>query len=350
MCFVLYALNSDITLQPPTWEVDDLPFYYCARPVAAVLNVNRDIAAYQPGGKLGEPAFVQSIEGPVRVAFDTSLTNTVPGSESNLEFRLNMLDGARLALVGDIGIQFPGPATQEIAIQDPVGHFARIVQFYKPKAKVQIVSECSGKIQQQWHSDLTLVQMMNFTLLVSDNTYAELFQRQLGALERVANASLRSENAQTLGIAKIRSILMNQMQVSPSLFRQADGSGVSRQTFASPAALTGLLKYMLATQPIFEQLLPVAGTLIFFCSSYSRIMTLGETGTLKHRFLDHKGILSAKTGTLSGVDALSGYIRSIYYEKMIFSIIVNNSALSAADVRKVIDKIAIYLAFTDPSC
>ncbi|MBD0394036.1 MAG: D-alanyl-D-alanine carboxypeptidase, partial [Microcoleus sp. C1-bin4] len=54
-------------------------------------------------------------------------------------------------------------------------------------------------------------------------------------------------------------------------------------------------------------------------------------------------ILQAKTGTLSGVSALSGYIEVPDYEPLVFSIIVNQSDLSAASMRSATDEIVLLL-------
>jgi len=73
----------------------------------------------------------------------------------------------------------------------------------------------------------------------------------------------------------------------------ADGSGVSRQDFVSPAFLAQLLQLMVNNTE-YRSLLPVAG----------------ESGTLADRFIGTaaQGIVQAKTGTLNGVNSLSGYL------------------------------------------
>jgi D-alanyl-D-alanine carboxypeptidase/D-alanyl-D-alanine-endopeptidase (penicillin-binding protein 4) len=71
----------------------------------------------------------------------------------------------------------------------------------------------------------------------------------------------------------------------------------------------------------------------------------GESGTLKNRFngTPNRVILQAKTGTLSGVSALSGYIEVANYEPLVFSIIVNQSDLSPAKLRSATDEIVLLL-------
>jgi D-alanyl-D-alanine carboxypeptidase/D-alanyl-D-alanine-endopeptidase (penicillin-binding protein 4) len=51
-----------------------------------------------------------------------------------------------------------------------------------------------------------------------------------------------------------------------------------------------------------------------------------------------------KTGTLSGIAALSGYLEVKDYQPLVISIIVNNSNLDNSTLRQAIDKIVLLLA------
>ena len=71
----------------------------------------------------------------------------------------------------------------------------------------------------------------------------------------------------------------------------------------------------------------------------------GISGTLENRFLNTpaQGIVQAKTGTVSGVVALSGYINPPNYEPLVFSIIVNQSDRPATTLRQAVDEIVLLL-------
>jgi len=62
-----------------------------------------------------------------------------------------------------------------------------------------------------------------------------------------------------------------------------------------------------------------------------------------------EGKVWAKTGSLSGVNALSGYVLNEQFPEkyLIFSIIVNGNALAGTQG---IDDIVVYLAEASPSC
>jgi D-alanyl-D-alanine carboxypeptidase/D-alanyl-D-alanine-endopeptidase (penicillin-binding protein 4) len=72
----------------------------------------------------------------------------------------------------------------------------------------------------------------------------------------------------------------------------------------------------------------------------------GKTGTLQGRFKDTvlEGKLRAKTGTLSGNSALSGYLDTENDGVIVFSIIVNGSDQNVSILRSGIDEIVLNLA------
>ena len=71
----------------------------------------------------------------------------------------------------------------------------------------------------------------------------------------------------------------------------------------------------------------------------------GISGTLKGRFQDSSavGIVQAKTGTLTGVSALAGYINPPNYQPLIFSITINQTNLFPQQLRQAIDEIVLLL-------
>jgi D-alanyl-D-alanine carboxypeptidase/D-alanyl-D-alanine-endopeptidase (penicillin-binding protein 4) len=79
----------------------------------------------------------------------------------------------------------------------------------------------------------------------------------------------------------------------------------------------------------FRSLLPIAGV----------------DGTLATRFGQVRAAheLQAKTGSLTHVNALSGYARSRRYGDVAFAIFVNNTPATNSEVRSVIDKIGLAL-------
>jgi serine-type D-Ala-D-Ala carboxypeptidase/endopeptidase (penicillin-binding protein 4) len=114
----------------------------------------------------------------------------------------------------------------------------------------------------------------------------------------------------------------------------ADGSGVSRYNLVSAELILGCLKFFFYRNPGLFNLL------------YSSFPVGGVDGTLKKRFIDTKAFnnVHAKTGTLSGVSSLSGYITSANQHMLAFSIILENYTEKSKYARTFIDRICELLA------
>ncbi|HYI95952.1 MAG TPA: D-alanyl-D-alanine carboxypeptidase/D-alanyl-D-alanine-endopeptidase [Bryobacteraceae bacterium] len=153
----------------------------------------------------------------------------------------------------------------------------------------------------------------------SQNLHAEIVllevsRARLGVGSREASLIEMKEFLKEIGIADRQYNLL-------------DGSGLSRQTLLTPMTIIKLLLYMYGTKHRDDWIstLPVGG----------------KDGTLAKRFARAASAakVRAKTGSISHVNALSGYAG-----KYAFSILVNNSNLQAGPVRRVMDQIALTLA------
>jgi D-alanyl-D-alanine carboxypeptidase/D-alanyl-D-alanine-endopeptidase (penicillin-binding protein 4) len=112
-----------------------------------------------------------------------------------------------------------------------------------------------------------------------------------------------------------------------------DGSGLSRSDRAAPHQLALLLDHM-RDQPGFTAL-------------YDSLPIAGRDGTLSTRMRSGpaRGHCHAKTGTLTGVSALSGYCTSRSRRTLVFSVLMNNANVYTA--RAVQDRVAQALAGYD---
>jgi D-alanyl-D-alanine carboxypeptidase/D-alanyl-D-alanine-endopeptidase (penicillin-binding protein 4) len=154
---------------------------------------------------------------------------------------------------------------------------------------------------------------------ISQNLHAEIALRATGHV-RGAPASLEG------ALAAERQFLES-IGISKDEFRFYDGSGMSAHNVVSPRAITKLLQWT-ANQPWGEQFrasLPVAGL----------------DGSLDDRFRASvaNGRIWAKTGTLTDVNALSGYAETESGRKLIFAVLVNHHRLTSSGAKKVIDHV-----------
>jgi D-alanyl-D-alanine carboxypeptidase/D-alanyl-D-alanine-endopeptidase (penicillin-binding protein 4) len=158
------------------------------------------------------------------------------------------------------------------------------------------------------------------TNVPSDNFYAEMLVKVLGARAGAAGTT-------TAGVAVMRTVLRTRFGITPRL---ADGSGLSRRNRTSARELVTLLAGMPATP---------AGAA--FTASLARP---GRSGTLRKRMRGTAaaGRCPAKTGTLRGVSALSGYCTTARGSTLAFAVLSNGVYSPAA--KRVEDRIIPLLA------
>jgi D-alanyl-D-alanine carboxypeptidase/D-alanyl-D-alanine-endopeptidase (penicillin-binding protein 4) len=163
----------------------------------------------------------------------------------------------------------------------------------------------------------SLRQWVTTTNQMSNNNYADVLLRYIGGPQAVRQA-------------------LSQLGVSPNGYRQVDGSGLSRSNSATPSVLVSILRGMNSTSSwdVWYSSLPVAGV----------------SGTLRNRMraTSAQGIVHAKTGTLTGVRALSGYVENPTYGTLVFSILANHSSVSGDALVGAIDSIVLQLAQLTP--
>ncbi|UYQ92884.1 D-alanyl-D-alanine carboxypeptidase [Chitinophaga horti] len=121
----------------------------------------------------------------------------------------------------------------------------------------------------------------------------------------------------------IDDILSTSLKDLPDTPQWVDGSGLSRFDLFTPRDFTMILEKMYKAYPK-ERLFPL------FAS--------GGKGTLRAYFREHPGTVFAKTGTLNGVVALSGYLLTAKGKTLIFSILVNNHHNTSTNVRRATEK------------
>ena len=158
----------------------------------------------------------------------------------------------------------------------------------------------------------------------SQNQIAEVFLRTIG-LERTGIGTADSGR-------RVIERQFTDWKIPSDGYVVRDGSGLSRNDLISPEAVVGILDVMRRSPnfDLFFQSLPIAGV----------------DGTIRTRMkgTPAEGNLHAKTGTLSMVRSLSGYVRTADNRLLEFSILCNNWLAPQASVDRVADAIGVALA------
>ncbi|MBW4574052.1 MAG: D-alanyl-D-alanine carboxypeptidase/D-alanyl-D-alanine-endopeptidase [Aphanothece sp. CMT-3BRIN-NPC111] len=320
----------------PSWEWGDLQANYGAPVNSLILNQNA----------VGLTILPQALGRPLRLGWDDPIggsgwqleNNTVtsaPGSQASLE-TMGFVGKPVLRVTGQLPVGAE-PNTVSLAVLDPAEYFLRhlqaalaLQQINVTQARVVSSPETGNQRELAAVESPPLAALLMETNQNSNNLYAEALLRSLGATKTGAANVSPVQNSASEGLAVVKQTL-TALGVDPKSYILADGSGLSRHNLVTPDAIAQTLKAMAQspTAEAYRASLPVAGV----------------SGTLQNRFRNTpaQGILQAKTGTMSGVVALSGYLNPPGYQPLVVSIIANQSDLPAATTRQAIDEIVLLL-------
>ena len=125
--------------------------------------------------------------------------------------------------------------------------------------------------------------------------------------------------------------LVNKIGCDGSRYRFADGSGLSLYNYVSAELEVRLLRHAYKNENIFNHLLPA-------------LPIAGVDGTLKRRMQSQftRGNVHAKTGTLTGISSLCGYLTAANGHRVCFAII-NQGVMHARNARAFQDKVCSIL-------
>ncbi len=155
--------------------------------------------------------------------------------------------------------------------------------------------------------------LLKIMMHVSDNFFAEQ------CLMMVSNERLGFMNTAKI----IDTLLKTDLVDLPQKPRWADGSGLSRYNLFSPQDFITILSKMKNE---------------FSWNRITNIMETGGTGTISSYYKNYAGRIYAKTGSLSNVIALSGYIITKSGKQLIFSVLVNAHQAPVSNIRKGVEK------------
>jgi D-alanyl-D-alanine carboxypeptidase/D-alanyl-D-alanine-endopeptidase (penicillin-binding protein 4) len=173
---------------------------------------------------------------------------------------------------------------------------------------------------------LPLAQLIQIVNKVSQNLHAEMLLREV-AFARTGVGTLENGRKEREAFLAEAGVTRN----GPG-FSSSDGSGLSRSDLTTPNSTVTLLRYMWARPERngWMESLPVGAW----------------DGSLEYRFRHLSGSqrVHAKTGSLSHVNALGGYLQTKTGRTLAFSIMVNGTLVPESAVREFIDRLcALFL-------
>lgn len=323
-----------------SWEWDDLQHYYAA--IASPFTIDENILEWNlrptSVGELAKfewnkPMYASTWQVNNQVITASAVDQGSGKSLTNNDVVIKRSYPDKLLLIRGQIAENAQPKIGEVTVPNPKENFLRLLR-QELTAQGISVEEFDATSQNTFddsvpyqnlgsHSSSPLSDLLVTANKDSSNLYAELMIRAIGERSKEAE----SEDNFNTGLDQISKYLQS-INIAPDHVLPADGSGLSRHNLTTPRAIAQILNHMVK-DTYFRNSLAIAGV----------------NGTLINRFKDNvaDGLIRAKTGTLTGTTALSGYATPANHPEVVFSILINNSNLQNTELQQYSDAIALLL-------
>lgn len=354
----------DSTTVPGSWMVGNLPSRSAATGSALAIGEGELVVEVTPGPTVGAPAEARWWPGTEAGFFSVDFKTSHPDSSLNRDVYYSP-ETRRLRLEGSIPLG--AIDTLSVAQRDPAGvALASLRQAVEARG-----ISVEGGIELEWSSGIALGAGSCFTgspatppegaevptesespgPMIPDCPEAVLLAEILSPplaevvksilepsqnwmTEQLVHAlgmELGSEGSWAEGFKVQHEFLTREVGVDSLDLHFRDGSGLAAYNLVTPRALVQILEYMMAS--------PYGDTFRFGMAEPGE-----EDSTLRRRLQGLEGRLFAKTGTISHVNSLSGYLIPHNGPPLIFSILTNGSGLPSSLVRRGIDEVVQTIA------
>lgn len=306
------VLQSDLAIVPPYapgMTPKDQQYSYGAPVGPVIIDENRLTITTNPASQVGQPAVIETSSPAGVFTIDNHVMTkaSAKGCGVGAVFdELGVVHVHGCVGVGQMAVQ------QRMPVRHPTAYFDRHVKYQLNHLGIQWNGHLrygqmpSKTIMVARHISPPLKDLMAATLKPSDNLYANSLY--LLAANHIAHQPTNWSNAPTI----TRDYLQRQTGIEMRSAMFSDGSGLSRYNRVTPYQTMSLLTFLYNKFPLaFEYI--------------SALPISGQDGTLQRR-LNHpnqKGLVRAKTGTMTGILSLSGYTLSANGHTLAFTIYIN---------------------------
>jgi len=320
-----------------SWAWDDEPFYYSAQVSALSVAPDTDydagtvILRIGPGAAVGDPATVQVVPATDYLRIDNRATTGAAGTPTTVA--VDRPHGSNTIVVTGSMPAGRAPAQYWRTVWEPTGYAADVFGRALAAHGVRVIggpglgATPTGARVIADHRSMTLAELLLPFMKLSNNGHAEVLTKAMGR-------ELRGAGTWSAGLAVLGEQLAT-LGVPVGSYRMVDGSGLSRM--------------QMLTADLLSDLLVAAQGEPWFDAWYASLPIAGEPdrmvgGTLRSRMVGTAaaGNAHAKTGSLTGVTALSGYVTAASGEPLVFSILLNNYL--SASPKDIEDAIVVRLA------
>jgi serine-type D-Ala-D-Ala carboxypeptidase/endopeptidase (penicillin-binding protein 4) len=333
----------DSTSVPSAWMVGNLSSRFAATGGAFVAGAGELELEVTGASLAGEPARVAWRPLGSRDFVDARVRTGATGTEPRVETHY-LPESRRWVVEGELP---PGArVTRTLASRDPVRQSVEALVRALAGAGVEL----QGEVRLAWDAGDPLLggcaagsiplcpEAERVAGLVSPPLYevtrAILEPSQNWMTEqlvRTVGAELGEEGSWEEGFRVLTRFLVEEVEVDPLELHWRDGSGLSAYNLISPRAVSRILDDA-RSRPWYE---------LF---RRAQAEPGREDSTLRTRLLPLAGRLFAKTGSISHVNALSGYLLRDDGSEVIFVLLTNTGNLPAARIREAMDQIVLEIS------
>jgi len=308
---VLVNKNAAVDPYPPGRDPRDKVQSYGAPITPIIIDENRLTFIVNPGSFANEPASVDVSAPDGVITINNSVKTSAKQTLSAIGYKLDMDN--HLTTTGAIG-NATGAMERKIAIQNPLLYAQDLIKVQLTNKHIKLDGTVitgnlpANTVRLASQTSEPLKQLMADTLKPSDNVFADSLFIHTASL--IYGSSVNWVQANTIA----KQFLQQQTGVNLTDAILMDGSGLSKQDRVSAEQTVDLLSYVYTHFPItyeFIAALPISG----------------YDGTLQRRFnkSTQQGLIRAKTGTMTGVMSLSGYLSAANGHTLAFAMYINRN-------------------------
>ena len=316
------------------WMWDDIPTEDSTSVGALNYNENAVRVTVSPGPAAGDSAATSLSVGGTGLTIVNSVTTSAAGTATSISIH-RLLGSTTLALRGSIALGATA-SVLAVSVDNPTqfyasalraGLIANGIDVRGPAVDIDEIGDAPAMRGRPIISDNSapLSTLAVRLMKISQNLYAESFLKSLAVAPGVVPTAAAGWKA--------AAATLERWGVPPGALIQRDGSGLTRYDFVTPDTLVTILTHVdrdIRLKEPFVSSLPIAG----------------RDGTLANRMkaTPAEGNARAKTGSMTAVRGLAGYVTSADGEPLVFSILANNFDSPAATINSATDAIVVRLA------
>lgn len=293
---------------------------------ALALNFNTAALVIRPGPEVGKPAVVVlETEAGEYLKVASSITTSRAGYRPRISIDREVSDDATsFTLTGAVPLD-DSVRKYYRTVGDPTKYFGEAFRVLLADRGIEVTGTSHTGVTKD--SDVELASLSSpplTTVLMDMNKYSSNFMAE--HVLRTVGAEVEGKGTTEAGVKVMRRYLTS-IGVPEDTYVVVNGSGLAKDAALTPSALNAVLLDMAKDPRVGHE----------FVTS---LAIAGRDGTLRRRLSDKPSQVRGKTGTLSGVHCLAGYLESDEGDLYAFAFLVNGFRGGSSRVKQLHDDFA----------